>query len=137
MLLTKETGEWLQTLPAAPARLALRQPTYERLTESAERDVDLRAFFTSFTHAVPVEDVPACISGRAPRARRRTLDTAMMTPDGKLEVFRYARRYILEGYRTKSLRCRECREDSRCDGMHINHVRAHGYQVMLPMPAVS
>jgi MoaA/NifB/PqqE/SkfB family radical SAM enzyme len=135
--LTRETGAWLLGLPEIPARLALHQPSYERLTEADERDLDLRAFFTAFTHPVPVEEVPACISGRAPRPRRRVLDTAMMTTDGKLEVFRYTRRYILEGYRTKSLRCRDCRENARCDGMHINHVRAHGFQVMVPIEAAA
>jgi len=133
VLLTRETGEWLSTLTTVSPRLALRQPSYDRLTEAGERDLDLRAFFSTFSHAVPVEEVPACISGRAPRPRRRTLDTAMMTPEGKLEIFRYTRRYIVDGYRTKSLRCAECREDARCDGMHINHVRAHGYEVMVPI----
>jgi len=134
--LTRETEAWLLAMDRAPARLSLLQPSYERLTEASERDVDLRAFFGRFTHAVPVDDVPACVSGRAPRPRRRVLDTAMMTVDGKLEIFRYTRRYILDGYRTKSLRCGECREDARCDGMHINHVRAHGYEVMVPIEPI-
>jgi hypothetical protein len=131
--LTRETSAWLLDLRAISPRLVLHQPSYERLTEADERDVDLREFFGKFTHPVPVEEVPPCVSGRAPRPRRRVLDTAMMTPDGKLEVFRYTRRYILEGYRAKSLRCRDCCENTRCDGMHINHVRAHGFQVMVPI----
>ncbi len=131
--LTRDTGPWLLALDVVPSRLALRQPTYERLTEAAEHDLDLRAFFAGFPHPVPVDGVPACVSGRAPREGRRVLDTAMMTADGKLEIFRYARRYILEGYRTKSLRCGDCRENARCAGMHINHVRAHGYAVMQPL----
>ena len=133
--LTKDVEPWLLGLPEIPPRLALRQPSYERLTEAAERDVDLRQFFAKFAKDVPVEEVPACLSGRPPRARRRVLDTAMMSTDGKLEIFRYARRYILDGYRTKSLRCAGCCENASCDGMHINHVRAHGYHVMVPIPA--
>ena len=61
------------------------------------------------------------------------LDTAMRGADGQLEIFRYTRRYILEGYRTKSLRCTDCRENARCDGLHINYVRAHGYSAMQPV----
>jgi hypothetical protein len=134
VLLTQGTEPLLLSLDErALSRVALRQPSYERLTEAGENDVDLRDFFGRFKHPVPVEDVPACIAGRPPRARPRTLDTSMMTADGKLEIFRYARRYILEGYRTKSLRCGECRENQRCDGLHINHVRAHGYAVMAPI----
>ncbi|HEY8432402.1 MAG TPA: radical SAM protein [Sandaracinaceae bacterium] len=133
VLLNVRTGPWLEALDAAPARLALRQPTYERLTEAAEHDLDLPAFFVRFRHEVPVAGVPACISGREPRPEPPTLDTAMMRPDGRLEIFRYTRRYILEGYRTKSLRCRGCAHDARCAGLHINQVRAHGYRWMRPI----
>jgi hypothetical protein len=133
VLLTSETAPWLEALSPVPARLALRQPTYERLTEASERDVDLPAFFARFTAAIPVEGVPACILGREPRRAPESLDAGMMQPDGRLEIFRYTRRYILEGYRTKSRRCRECVHDAKCQGLHINQVRAHGYRWMRPV----
>jgi MoaA/NifB/PqqE/SkfB family radical SAM enzyme len=140
VLLNDATAPWLLALAAAPTRLALRQPTYERLTEASERDVDLPGFFARFeaiegAAAVPVEGVPACLLGRAPRVPPETLDTAMMRPDGRLEIFRYARRYILEGYRSKSLRCRACVHDASCAGLHINQVRAHGYRWLAPVTA--
>src|SRR5581483_719816 len=135
--LTRETAEWLLGLAAVPARLALRQPTYERLTEAAERDVELRDFFARFRHSVPVEGVPACVTGRAPRPRPRTLDTAMLTEGGRVEIFRYTKRYIVEHYTTKSLRCKTCVHDSACAGMHVNYVRAHGYAFMQPASAES
>jgi molybdenum cofactor biosynthesis enzyme MoaA len=131
--LTRHTAPWLLSLREAPARLALHQPTYERLTENAAHDVDLREFFENFSHAVPVEGVPACVTGRAPPPRVETLDTTMMLPEGRLEIFRYTKRYILEHYRTKSLRCRACVHHDTCDGMHVNYVRAHGYAVMQPV----
>ncbi|MEO5728402.1 MAG: radical SAM protein, partial [Byssovorax sp.] len=87
-----------------------------------------------FSHEVPVEDVPECILGRAPRERPAVLDTAMLSKDGRVEIFRYARRYLREHYKTKSLRCRSCARDATCDGMHVNFVRAHGYAVMQPVP---
>ena len=82
---------------------------------------------------VPVEGLPACVIGHAPREPAPTLDTAMMRPDGRLEVFRFARRHILEGYRSKSLRCRGCVHDATCAGLHINQVRAHGYLWLSPI----
>jgi hypothetical protein len=133
--LTRETAPWLLSLTDFPARLALYQPTYERLTENGAHDVDLREFFAAFPHAVPVEGVPACVTGRAPRAREETLDTTMLLPEGRLEIFHYAKRYILDHYRTKSLRCKGCSHAASCDGMHINYVRAHGYTVMQPVAA--
>ena len=130
--ITRETEAWLESLAEVSPRLALFQPTYERLTENARHDVDLRAFFGRFRHVVPVEGVPACVLGRAPRALERTLDTSMLLPEGRLEIFRYTRRYILEHYRSKSLRCKGCVHAASCDGMHINYVRAHGYTLMQP-----
>jgi molybdenum cofactor biosynthesis enzyme MoaA len=134
--LRRENEPWLLALEGPPARLALRQPTYERLTEAQANDLDLAAFFAKFRHQVPVEGVPACLLGRAPRVRPTVLDTAMMQPDGRLEIFRYARRYLLEHYRTKSLRCRDCAEDARCEGPHVNQVRAHGYAMLQPIAKV-
>jgi MoaA/NifB/PqqE/SkfB family radical SAM enzyme len=134
VMLTKETAAWLLGLAEVSPRIALRQPNYERLTEAAANDVDLAEFFARFEGDVPVDNVPACILGRAPRAPRSTLDTAMMTTaPAKLEIFRYTRRYILEGYRTKSLRCATCVHEGACEGMHVNYVRAHGYGVMRPV----
>jgi MoaA/NifB/PqqE/SkfB family radical SAM enzyme len=132
--LTRETAPWLLSLADVPPRLSLWQPNHERLTEAEAHDVDLVAFFAAFRAGVPVENVPACILGRRPRPERPTLDTAMMK-GGRLEIFRFTRRYILERYRTKSLRCRDCAENERCDGVHINAVRAHGYAVMQPIRA--
>ena len=98
--------------------------------EASANDVDLRDFFGRFAHLgqdVPVDSVPACILGRAPREAPRVLDTAMMTPEGRLEIFRYTRRYILEGYRTKSLRCTECKHFDGCgagvDGRTTERIR--------------
>jgi len=131
--LTRATAPWLLSLDAPSPRLAIRQPTYERLTEAAANDVDLREFFRCFTHVVPVEGVPACVLGREPRARPRVLDAAMMDEEGRLEIFRYTRRYITEHYMTKSLRCKSCAHFDRCEGMHVSFVRAHGYGVMEPV----
>jgi hypothetical protein len=131
--LTQRTAPWLLALEEVPRRLSLWQPNHERSTEAKADDVDLVGFFSRFRAEVPVDNVPACILGRRPRAPRATLDTAMMGGDGRLEIFRFTRRYILDHYRTKSLRCRDCEENERCDGMHINAVRAHGYGVMQPI----
>lgn len=136
--LSREVEPWLLELAKqaqAPARLALRQPTYERMTQSAERDLDLPALFSTFTHPVPVDDVPSCVIGRPARKRRELLDTSMMTLDGKLEIFRYIKRYILDRYWRKSLRCKTCVYNQDCRGMHISYIRAHGFALMQPVEA--
>ncbi len=130
--LNQDTAAWLESHEVNP-RVAIRQPTYERLSEAEARDVDAPEFFSRFDAPVPVEGLPACVIGREPRVPVPTLDTAMMQPDGRLEIFRYAKRYILAGYRSKSLRCRGCVHDERCSGLHINQVRAHGYRWLKPI----
>lgn len=131
--LSRASEPWLRSLAAAPPRLVLVQPTHERLTESAARDVDLPGFFSAFTLPVPVEGVPACVLGRPPRARPPVFDAAQLAPDGGLEIFRYVRRFIADGFRIKSLRCKTCTYDPVCSGMHINYVRAHGFAAMQPV----
>lgn len=133
VFLSRDTAPWLLELEAPPPRLSLKMPQWERLTQSAEHDVQLPEFFGSFKHEMPIEGVPACITGRAPVERGALLDTAMMTPDGRLEIFRYAKRYIVEHYMTKALRCSQCVHNEVCEGLHINYVRAHGYSAMQPV----
>ena len=138
--LSRDVEAWLldiATQDQAPARLALRQPTYERQTESAERDLDLPTFFSQFrgsaVDGVPVDDVPSCVIGRPARPRPEFLDTSMMNLDGKLEIFRYIKRYILDRYWRKSLRCKTCVYAQSCRGMHISYIRAHGFALMQPV----
>jgi MoaA/NifB/PqqE/SkfB family radical SAM enzyme len=137
LTLTRQTApaliEWQRTHPERLARLALVQPSWERLTESRAHDVDLRAFFEVFTAEVPVEDVPACILGRAPRPREPMLDGSKLADDGTPEPFRFIRRYVDDAYRVKSLRCESCVHEADCTGLHVNHVRAHGFAAMQPV----
>ena len=137
LALTTDNEPWLRGLASAgalPSRLSLYQPMWERLTESRRFDVDLRRFFGD--HPLPetiVEGVPACVLGRPPRPRAARHDTAITTPDGTLEPFRFIRRFVDEGYLVKSLRCSECQHVETCEGMHVNHVRAHGFELMQPV----
>ena len=135
LLLSRASEGWLRGLAAAPARLALRQPTHARVSQAAASDLDLAEFFAAFTLPVPVEGVPACVLGRPPRARPAVFDGAQLAPGGGIEIFRYARRFVAEGFHVKSLRCKTCSENHGCSGMHINHVRARGFAAMRPIPA--
>jgi hypothetical protein len=133
LALSRANEAWLLALTEAPARLVLWQPTHERLTSRRRRTSLLPEFFGAFTLPVPVEGVPACVLGRAPRTRPTVLDGAMLTAEGRIEIFRYARRYVKDRFRTKSLRCRGVRARDGCRGLHINYVRAHGYAAMRPI----
>ncbi|HGG57301.1 MAG TPA: radical SAM protein, partial [Nannocystis exedens] len=120
--LSQENASWIQEQQeksVARPGLVLRQATHERSSESAASDVDLPAFFAALGPQLPVEGVPACILGRPPKPRPRVLDGSMMTPEGRLEIFRYTRRYIADRFMTKSLRCSSCLYNDECRGLHI------------------
>lgn len=139
--LTVTTAAWLLAAESLAAdRVVIRQPTHDRLTESRTHDVDVRAFFAQLRHPCRVQGVVACmVDGTPGGATRvpdpRVLDTAQLQADGRLEIFRYARRFIGTHYRVKSRRCRTCVHDPECDGVHVNYVRAHGFAGMQPIAA--
>ncbi|MCA9633785.1 MAG: radical SAM protein [Myxococcales bacterium] len=116
-------------------RLGLSQPNYGRVTEQLRQDVDLRGTLDELPENIPLENIPACISGRLPRAASRRLDAAMLGPDARVDMGKYTQRYIADRYYTKSRRCKDCQYDASCRGVHINFVRAHGYKQLEPVKA--
>ena len=54
--------------------------------------------------------------------------------EGTLDLFGHTKTYIREHYYTKSLRCQTCAVNETCEGMHIQHIRSHGYAAMKPLP---
>ena len=77
--LTTDSGAHLREhYPAGHPRLSLTVPNYELASEAAARIPDLEQFFAAYTANVPVENIPACILGRAPRPRLRVLDASML-----------------------------------------------------------
>ncbi len=131
--LTRETEAAIRAIGAPPARLVIVQPNYDRTSTARDEDVDLAAFFAAYPHAVAVENVPACLAGRPPRPARRTLDLAMIGPDGRVDMIAYTRRFIADGFYTKALRCGRCAIEPACRGVHVSWVRAHGFGALAPL----
>lgn len=48
-------------------------------------------------------------------------------------VENYTKKYIMDFYRKKSLRCRDCRYFETCEWIHINYLRAYGFQILQPI----
>ncbi len=134
--LTKETEPAIRALGTPPARLALAQKNYDRVSDAHAFDVDTKAFFASYPHALPVENVPACILGREPREHPRTLDVAMLGSDARIDMPAYTKRYVADAYYTKALRCGTCSLNDRCRGVHVNWVRAHGFTALDPIDPI-
>ena len=137
VFLTKETEPHVRALGSPPARLVLAQTNYDLVSDAHANDVDTKAFFASYVHEVPVENVPHCILGRAPRPHPVTLDTAMLGSDSRIDMTAYAKRYVADAYYTKAVRCGKCSENAACRGVHINWVRAHGFAALEPLGDVT
>ena len=138
-VLTKEMADHLLSHHrTAPERFAVAGRNYERLTEAQTQDADLASFFAAWPCAddVPVEGVPACLTGgRLPRPLPKVLDAEVLAPDApeRPDIFGYTRRFILDHFMTKSRRCQDCVFDAECAGAHVNFVRAHGYATLQPI----
>ena len=140
VFLTRSTEPLVRALAAPgtpPARLALAQKNYDLVSLAHEHDVDTKAFFASYTHPVPVENVPTCILGRAPRPHPRTLDVQMLGADARIDMPAYTKRYVADAYYTKAVRCATCTEDATCRGVHVNWVRAHGFAPLEPFTSLT
>lgn len=132
--LTKETAKAIQELPSLPERLVIVQPNYDRVTAQRANDVeDIKAFFASLEGPVRTENIPACLSKRPAKKRLKLLDAGMLGPDARIDMTAFTKRYVADGFYTKSLRCKGCVENASCRGVHINFARAHGYAPIEPI----
>jgi MoaA/NifB/PqqE/SkfB family radical SAM enzyme len=127
----RSTAPALDKVP--PARLVVIQPNYDRVTDQRRNDIELRQLCASLPEGARTENIPACIGGREPESVGRFLDGGMLGADARIDMPRYTRRYVADRFYTKSRRCRGCRYDGDCKGVHINFVRAHGYKELEPV----
>ena len=138
--LTQNTAAWLlanrATVQAHLPHLRLHQPNHELLKDAIANDVrDPKTFFASLALPVRVSGLPACLAPHtelveAPTVLRRTL----FDPEtGRVAIGELARTHVIEGYWGKSLRCRDCAVNARCDGAHINLLRDQGFAQLEPL----
>lgn len=59
-------------------RLSVTLPNYERLTDARSMIPNLEEFFADFHAEIPIENVPACITGRPTRPRLNVLDASIL-----------------------------------------------------------
>lgn len=126
-------------LAANRARVHLHQPSYEQMTTAQQHDVtDLHGFLEQLASAageLTVSGLPACLAPGLrvvdpPAILRAELFDA---ETGRLSIRRVAKYHVEERYAAKSLRCRDCRIESRCHGAHINYLRHAGLSTLRPL----
>jgi pyruvate-formate lyase-activating enzyme len=135
VFLNPATESMIRALGQPPANLVIVQKNYDLVSDAQANDVDTKSFFQTYSYPVAVENVPACIVGRSVRPTRKILDMEMLGADTRLDMVAYTKRYVADGYYTKALRCKDCRENASCRGVHVNWVRAHGFGAVEPIGA--
>jgi len=137
--LNQDTAPWLlaqrERVSTQLARLRIHQPSHEHLSEAVQHDVrDPAAFFGQLALPVRVSGLPACLCpGAVVVAPTALFDAALLVADtGRLNVHALAREHVRLHYHAKSIRCRECVLNTRCDGAHINLLRDQGLARLAP-----
>ena len=138
--LNQQTAPWLLAHRSPLLRhlphVRVHQPSYEFLKDAIANDVrNPKAFFLQLNVPVRVSGLPACLAPQtqlaaAPRVLHKTL---FDRETGRLAIRELAREHVVRGYWGKSLRCRDCRVNDRCDGAHINFLRDQGFAQLEPL----
>ncbi len=138
--LNQGTAPWMlenrEILERHLSRLRLHQPGHEFLKDAIANDVrDPCQFFLDLDLRVAVSGLPGCLVPNTElREAPKVLAKTMFDMEtGRLDTRELARSHVQEGYWGKSVRCRDCRLDSRCDGAHINFLRDQGFAQLEPL----
>ena len=118
------------------AVLRVHQPSWEFLKDAVANDVrDLEAFFTELALPVRTSGLPACLApGTQLVEAPKILERKLFDPQtGRLAIRELARSHVIHGYQAKSLRCRDCVVNTRCEGAHINFIRDQGFGELQPL----
>jgi hypothetical protein len=96
---------------------------------------DLKRFFAELALPVRTSGLPACLAPGTELVEAPTvLDRKLFDPEtGRIAIRELARTHVVHGYRAKSLRCRDCRVNERCEGAHINFLRDQGFAELQPL----
>lgn len=138
--LNQRTAGWLlahrERVRECLPRLRVHQPNHEFLKDALDNDVrDPKAFFAQLDLPVRVSGLPACLVPHTQLAEApKILHKTMFDPEtGRVAIRELARTHVIEGYWGKSLRCRDCVVNARCDGAHINFLRDQGFAQLEPL----
>lgn len=117
-------------------QVRIHQQTHEQMKESADNDIrNPRSFFDKLEDPFRVSGLPACIvPNMLLEDQTRVLRPSMFQKDtGRFNIRELSHYHIREGYYAKSSRCEDCRINDRCDGMHVNMIRAQGLGMLEPL----
>ena len=138
--LNQDTEKWilehLDIVEERREQLRFHQPFFEKLSQTSESDIrNPKQFFEKINVSIQTSGLPSCIavgmSIQEPIARlpKNIFDLE----SGRLDIHELSKHHIVSGYRSKSIRCSDCKLNDRCDGIHINMVRDQGLRLAEPL----
>jgi MoaA/NifB/PqqE/SkfB family radical SAM enzyme len=141
VLLSQDTADWMlahrdRLAEHYLAQLQIHQPAHEKLETAAAHDVrNPAAFFAELDLPIACSGLPACLApGTTLIDEPQVLRPGLFEPDtGRLAWKPLARHHIRSHYKGKSVRCEDCRVDTRCDGIPINMIRDQGLALASPL----
>jgi len=125
-------SDWSAIVEASCPRVVVRQPTHDRLSVALQHDVEPSLIRQATERGARTAGIVWCLGGREPEREPFVIDLSVLGDDGVIDPHRFAAWWAREGFKSKSLRCRQCAHDGTCIGMPINWVRAHGYAKLVP-----
>jgi hypothetical protein len=129
------TDAELRAAAANGLRMPLREDYREAVAATPDRD-DLQAMRARLD--APIADLPPCLGGPLPGAAGsgalpfRTPDAPEGRPLTADDLPAFVSHFIRNQYRVKSLRCRACRHDGACPGLHVHLARHWGLRALTP-----
>ena len=138
--LTQETGAWMienrEIIESKMKILRIHQPTHEQMKAAIENDFrNPKLFFEALNLPVEVSGLPACMTPGATIVEpTKILRGSLFSEEtGRIKIQELASYHVSEHYRSKSIRCRDCAVNDRCDGQHINMIRDQGLRILTPL----
>ena len=138
--LTQDTGKWMlenrDVVEKNLHRLRIHQPSHEHMKKAIEEDYrNPKEFFEQLNLAVRVSGLPACmVPGTQIVDQPKVLKSSLFDSEtGRVKIRNLASYHVAEHYRSKSVRCRDCVVNDRCDGQHINMIRDQGLRLLNPL----
>jgi MoaA/NifB/PqqE/SkfB family radical SAM enzyme len=80
----------------------------------------------------PIDGLPPCMGGPIGCPRFPAPEAGVLGLDGRPDLAAFVSFFIRRLYRVKSLRCRSCRHDGSCPGLHVNLARIWGIGSLTP-----
>lgn len=123
------SDEELKARAANGLRAPMREDYRDAVAAAPLLD-DLRAMRARLDK--PIDALPPCLGGPAGGPQFPAPTPDVVRADGRLDLPRFVSFFIRRLYRVKSLRCRGCRHDPACPGLHVNLARHWGLRALTP-----